>query len=178
MSRSVRLILTALVLTVAAVGYEYPVLLFRGNARISGGPGIGYTIKMGAIPFNRQGEYVFHFRRIPDGVMSLELYAEGKTDANRKELTSPRTIIESSLVDDNGTVVCSFSGSPSEGQSGQTWALMSAYWGAAFWNWSCTHISVRHSSSYTLTLRVKDIDPNTPEIRLLPMLKSDGHVWS
>lgn len=170
-------ILMAAAVVVAVVVYEYPVLRFRGNARIWGGPVFGYTVKMRAIPFNHPGEYLFHLRGIPDGTMSLLLFVEGGADRDDHELTKPHTIIESLLVDGNGNIVCNFAGPPSEGQSGHTWALMSAYWGAAFWNWSCTHITLTHSTSYVLSLRVKDVDPSTPSLHLLPMLKSDPDVW-
>jgi hypothetical protein len=108
--------------------------------------------------------------------MSLQLYVEA-VGASRPELTRPRTTIESLLTDDHGRIVCNFSGMPAEGQTDRTWVLMSGGTQAAFWNWSCLHMPLEHTESYTLTIRVKDVDGNTPAIRLLPTIESDHAVW-
>jgi len=62
---------------------EYPYLRFRGDAKFSGGPILGYQIKMRPIPFTSRRIH-FHFRGIPDEDMSLLLYAEGKSNENRE----------------------------------------------------------------------------------------------
>jgi hypothetical protein len=51
------------------------------------------------------------------------------------------------------------------------WVLMSRGSEAAFWHWHCVHIPLKSSSSYTLTLRIRDVDQNTPKIDLLPVLE-------
>jgi hypothetical protein len=149
---------------------EYPALRFRGDASFSGGPIFGYSIKMRRIPFYRPGEYVYHLRGLPNEEMSLQLYAEGKSDKDRDELTSLGTTLDAVLSDQNG-VVCQASGKVRNGQNESIWVLMSGGSEAAFWHWHCVHIPLKSSSSYTLTIRISDVDPNTPKINLLPVLE-------
>ncbi len=149
---------------------EYPALRFRGDASFSGGPIFGYSIKMRRIPFYRPGEYVYHLRGLPNEEMSLQLYAEGKSDKDRDELTSLGTTLDAVLSDRNG-VVCQASGKVRNGQNESIWVLMSGGSEAAFWHWHCVHIPLKSSSSYTLTIRISNVDPNTPKINLLPVLE-------
>jgi hypothetical protein len=169
-------VLTIAVLALLLVAYEFPVLRFHGDARIWGGPGFGYNIKMHDIPVNKLGEYVFHFRGIPNGDMSLQLYAEGKSDQDREELTHLNVTLDAQLVDQNGQVICQGTGMPRDGQNEHIWVVMSGV-EAAFWHWNCVHITLTSSASYTLTLRVHDVDPNAPKIILSPVLESDHAVW-
>lgn len=153
--------------------YEYPAWRFRGDGRISGGPLFGHDVKMSAIPFDQAGEYVFHFRGLPNERMSLQLYAEGKTDRDREELTHLGTALDALLVDHNGGIVCQATGMARDGQNEHVWVVMSSGDEAAFWHWHCVHMPLQSSESYTLTLRISNVDPKTPRIRLLPVLEGD-----
>jgi len=62
------------------------------------------------IPFHRAGEYVFHFRGMPNVEMSLQIYADGKGHENRSELTNLNTHLEALLVNQSGVVVCHAAG--------------------------------------------------------------------
>jgi len=172
MSRTKKIVLTVALSIIVLLWFadEYPALRFRGDAKFSGGPILGYQIKMRPIPFNQVGEYVFHFRGVPDEDMSLQLYAEGKSDKNREELTHVDTTLDAFLVDQNGHVECQASGMPREGQNEHIWVVMSGM-EAAFWHWNCVHMPMKPSVSYTLTLRISDVDPKTPHINLLPVLE-------
>jgi hypothetical protein len=96
MSRTKKRVLLVGLTTIALLWLadEYPSLRFRGDAKFSGGPILGYQIKMRPIPFNQAGEYVFNFRGIPNEEMSLLLYAEGKSHENREELTHLDTTLD------------------------------------------------------------------------------------
>ena len=146
---------------------EYPALRFRGDAHFSGGPVLGYSVKMRRIPFYRAGEYVYHLRGLPNEEMSLQLYADGKSEKDRHELTTLGTTLDAVLIDQNG-IVCQASGKIREGQNASIWVLMSDGSEATLWNFHCVHIPLKSSSSYTLTLRIRDVDPNTPKIDLVP----------
>ena len=177
MNKTKKVILTVALsaLGLLFVADEYPFLRFHGDAKFSGGPVFGYEIKMHPIPFNQAGEYVFHFRGIPNENMSLELYVDGKTDENRNELTNLDTTLDALLVDQNNHVISQASGMAREGQNEQIWVLMSGGGEAAFWHWNCVHMPLKPFLSYTLTLRVSNIDPKTPKIQLLPVLEG-GHL--
>jgi hypothetical protein len=172
MSRTKKIALTVTLSIIVLLWFadEYPALRFRGDAKFSGGPVFGYQIKMPPIPFNRAGEYVFHFRGIPNEDMSLQLYAEGKSHENREELTHLDTTLDALLVDQNGNVVCKASGMPRDGQNEHIWVVMSGL-DAAFWHWNCVHMRLKPSVSYTLTLGISNVDPKTPPINLLPVLE-------
>ena len=92
--------------------------------------------------------------------MSLQLYAQGKTDKNREELTHLGTTISALLVDQNSRVVCEGSAMPGDGQNERIWVVR-----------NCVNMPLKPSSTYTLTLRITKIDPNTPKIDLLPVLE-------
>jgi len=166
---------------------EYPALRFRGDGRFSGGPVFGYWIRLKAIPFGQAGEYSFHFRGMPNEEMSLQLYAEGKTHENRSELTNLSTQMEALLVDQSGGVVCHGVGVvPTEGVTCQNckiwtdaeiaarnqreWVLMSGL-DAAYYHVNCLNMKLKPSDSYTLTLRISAVDPNTPRVNLIPTLE-------
>lgn len=172
MSRTKKIGLTVAlsIITLLCFADEYPALRFRGDAKFSGGPIFGYQIKMRPIPFNRAGEYIFHFRGIPNEDMTLKLYAEGKSNDNREELTHLDTTIDALLVDQRGNTVCQASGMPRDGQNEHIWVVMSGM-EAAFWHWNCVDMPLKPSASYTLTLRISNIDHRTPQINLLPVLE-------
>ena len=167
---------------------EYPALRFRGDGQFSGGPVFGYWIRLKAIPFGQAGDYSFHFRGMPNEEMSLQLYAEGKTHENRSELTNLSTQLEALLVDQRGRVVCHGAGVvPKEGglcqdckvwtdeeiaaREQREWVLMSGPHEAAYWHVNCLRLRLNPSDSYTLTLHVNNVDPNTPRINLVPALE-------
>ena len=177
MSKNRSAVLTVTILLIILAAYEFPLLRFHGNAWIWGGPGLGYQIRMRAIPLNQPGVYEFHFRGIPDGDMSLMLYADGKTGENREELTRFQTRIGAVLIDQHGNIICRASTTTGTGQADQIWNLESSYQEAAFWNSNCLNMSLNRSASYTLTLGISDVDPKTPETKLLPVLESDQPVW-
>lgn len=150
---------------------EYPRMRFRGDGQFFGGPVFGYQIKMRPIPFAQPKQYIFHFRGIPDEEMSLQLYAEGKTDENRAELTHLETTLDATLVDQDGHIVCQGSGKPRDGQNEHIWVVMSSGIEAAFWHWNCVHMPLKPDVSYTLALAISNVDPKTPRINLLPVLE-------
>jgi hypothetical protein len=167
---------------------EYPALRFHGDGHFSGGPFFGYWIRLKPIPFHQVGEYVFHFRGMPNEEMSLQLYAEGKGHENRPELTNLNTNLEALLVNEKGGVVCHAAGivpkesepcddckTPTEeelkARFQREWVLMSGPDEAAYWHENCLRMRLRPSDSYTLTLRIQPVDPKTPKINLIPTLE-------
>ena len=156
---------------------EYPALRFRGDGRLSGGPVFGYSVRFRKIPFSVPGEYVSHFRGMPKREMSLQLYVEGKSFDNEAELTHVGTTIEAVLVDKNGELICEGGGSPLVGvgkiddRNPKGWVTMLGGDEAAYWNGNCLRMPLKPSNSYTLTLRIRDIDPKTPKINLIPTLE-------
>lgn len=171
MSRKILIGVVALI-TLLSLADEYPAMRFRGDGRFSGGPVFGYNIEFLKIPFYKPGEYVFHFHGMPHEELILELHAEGKGSNDETELRV-KTVIEASLVDQRGRSFCQASGPPLEhGQNPNGWVLMVAGDEAGYWHWNCGWVQYEPSRSYTLALRIRDVDPKTPKINLIPTLRS------
>lgn len=161
-------------ITVAAVLLiidRYPLLRFRGDGKLSGGPVLGYWIRMRKIPLAETGEYMFHFRGVPNEDMDLQLYAQGISLANGSQIADLKTYIEVSLRDQSGRVICEASGSPSETDRPKKWVTMMGPDEAAYWNENCLRMRLKPSASYSLTIHIRDIDPKTPKIDLIPTLE-------
>jgi hypothetical protein len=180
-------LITILVLPLLLVfADEYPALRFRGDGQFSGGPVFGYWIRLKAIPFGQAGEYIFHFRGMPNEGMSLQLYTDG--EYGRSALTNLSTQLEAVLTDQKGRVVCAGAGLvPKEGEPcddckiptdkeiearrQKEWVLMSGPNEAAYWHVNCLNMRLKPADFYTLKLRVLAVDPKTPHINLIPTLE-------
>jgi hypothetical protein len=130
-----------------------------------------------SIPFDEPGEYAFHFRLTHTREMTLLLDVVGsKGEPDRPELTHLWTIIEVTLINHAGHTVCQAAGSPTVGISSTDWVLRTTQGGAAFWHQGCGEIKLKRSESYTLKLRIRDVDPKAPRLRLTPILeRSDDY---
>jgi hypothetical protein len=42
---------------------------------------------------------------------------------------------------------------------------------AAYWHENCLRMRLKPTDSYTLTLRIRNLDPKTPKINLIPTLE-------
>jgi hypothetical protein len=186
-SGRIALIIVLAIPLILLVADEYPALRFRGDGHFTRGPVFGYWIRLRPIPFNQPGEHVFHFRGMPNEEMSLQLYAEGKSNDNRSELTNLGTQLEAVLVDQNGRVMCEATGivprenepcdpcniptdKEIEARRQREWVLMSGI-EAVYWHENCLRVRLKPSDSYTLTLRIQNVDPKTPRINLIPTLE-------
>jgi|SRR5579859_4606690 len=129
-----------------------------------------------SFPLDQPGEHVFHFRQAQNGEMTLLLHVEGAGEQNRSELTGLRTILGVTLVDSVGQIVCQAVGSPKEGISTDSWVLGTSRGEAAFWHRGCSEVKLKRHKYYTLTVRLRDVDPNTPRIKVTPILEpSDNY---
>jgi hypothetical protein len=125
-----------------------------------------------SFPLDQPGEHVFHFRQAQGGEMTLFLEVEGRRgERDREELTHLGLTIEVSLVDHSGHTVCHAVGSPSDGVSNDHWVVKASHDDAAFWHRGCTEVKLKRSESYTLTVRLRDVDPKTPKIKATPIFE-------
>ena len=105
--------------------------------------------------------------------MTLLLEVEGPRhgERDRQELTHLGLTIEVKLIDHNGRIVCQAIGSPNDGMSNDHWVVAMGHGEAAFWHRGCTEIKLKRSESYTLTVGLRDVDPNTPKIKATPIFE-------
>jgi hypothetical protein len=116
---------------------------------------------------------VFHFRQAQKGEMTLLLQVEGPRHGERarQELTHLELTIEVTLINHNGRTVCHAIGSPSDGTSNDHWVVAIGHGEAAFWHRGCAEIKLKRSEPYTLTVRLRNVDPKTPKIKATPIFE-------
>jgi hypothetical protein len=126
---------------------------------------------------DQPGEHVFHFRLAHSGEMTLLLEIEGAGgEADREKLAHLRMTIEAVLVNHNERNICRAVGSPRDGVTIDNWVVRASKDEVAYWHQKCAEIKVKRSESYTLTVRVRDVGPNTPKIRAIPIFeRSDNY---
>jgi hypothetical protein len=161
----------------AVLVWVYPPLTFHGDGRMSGVPIIGYWIRFRPVPFYQPGEYVFHFRGTPNDEMTLQLHVKGKTGKDEAELTQLGTTLQAVLVDQKGRVICQVGGTPKlepgkrSDNNPNYWILTTPDGDAAYYHWNCAGVRLHRIDSYTLTIRIQDVDPKTPKTDLIPVLE-------
>lgn len=130
------------------------------------------------IPLDQPGNYEFHFRQPHRREMTLMLEVDlTEGEARRVALTHLRTAIEVSLTDHSGRRVCDARATPTEGMTEDHWVLQTSANEAAFWHFGCREIKLKRSERYTLKIRIRDVDPNTPKIRLTPTFQRSDDFW-
>lgn len=145
-------------------------------ARPAAVPGTNEYTELRSFPLDRPGEHVFHFRQDQKGEMTLLLKIEGSTgEPDRQELTHLRTTVEVILLNHTGRTVCQAVGSPGDGVSTDNWVLKTSRGEAAFWHRSCAEIKLKRSESYTLTVRLRNVDPKTPKIEATPIFERSNN---
>jgi hypothetical protein len=165
-------LLIAMVLTYVAPG-------IRSSTQPASMPETHEYTDLQSFPLDQPGEHVFHFRQAQKGEMTLLLEVEGSRhgERNREELSHLALTIEVTLVNREGHTVCHATGTPSGGMSDDHWVVRMGHGEAAFWHRGCAEIKLKRSESYTLTVGLRDVDPETPKIKATPLFeRSDNYV--
>ncbi len=125
---------------------------------------------------DQPGEHVFHFRQTHSREMTLLLEVQGSThEPDRQRLTHLQITIEATLLNHSGRTICHAAGSPSEGVTTDNWVLRTGHGEAAFWHKGCSEFKLKRSD-YTLTIRIRNVDPNTPKVAVTPAFeRSDNY---
>ncbi len=155
---------------------SYRITEYRGDGKITDAGTwnyLRYRIELSQIPFFESGVYQFNLAGLPSGKMTLTLDSTGKTEKNRVQLTRLKTRIEATLLDDAGHTVCRAFGIPSDGIRENAWNLSSSDISAAFYNHSCVDIDIHRPRSYTLAVRLTEVDPDSPRAYLVPLSRAE-----
>ena len=132
-----------------------------------------YKVRLGEIPFSKEGDYMFLFYGLPNEEMWLQMYVEGKTDSDRDILENLSTRFDAEIRIKDGDVICTASGMPS-GTASDRWVLMSSIMSAAFWHNKCLKLYMKTNTEYQLNIIISEIDESTPEAMLNVMLEGGG----
>ena len=110
--------------------------------------------------------------------MNLLLKLDVTVDESRRgALERLQTVIDVSIADHSGRSLCRAAGSPAKGLTKDGWVLTTSAHEAAFWHFGCSEIKLKRSESYTLKIRIRDVDPSTPKIKLTPTFQLSNDFW-
>jgi hypothetical protein len=81
-----------------------------------------------------------------------------------------------SLTDGSGRVVCKAQGKLSDAESGNqsSWVLASSESRAYFWHMHCLDLPISRFRTYTLTVRVAEVDASSPNYSVVAVLRGGG----
>jgi len=133
-----------------------------------------YRVTMARVPLNQPGEYRYRFRRLPaikDMGFQLKVVGEGRD--HLQGLEKLKTKIEVNLTDSAGKEVCSAAGSLRPQGNDSKWVILSDGY-SVIYSLNCFHLSIRRRAAYTLLIRVEDVDPDSPNALITPMLEGGG----
>jgi len=159
---------------------------FEGDGRLSylGPFRPSYRLVLPAIPLDKSATYRYRFRGIPsENDMNLTLYIVGKgyvayDSKDWQELENLKTVIEVTIMDGAG-IVCSASatpgGRPYPPGDTQLWVLTGGRFSEpGYWHKNCIHFKTVRRQAYNLVIRIKDVDPRSPKVALVPKLEGGG----
>jgi hypothetical protein len=133
-----------------------------------------YRISMARVPLNQPGEYRYRFRRLPAVEdMNFQLKVIGERRDDLQKLEKLKTKIEVNLTEGDGKDVCSATGSLRPSGNDPKWVILSDGY-SVIYSVDCLHFSTRLRRSYTLQIRIKDVDPDSPNAPMTPMLEGGG----
>jgi hypothetical protein len=149
---------------------------FKGDGKMSylGPFAPSYRIVMAQIPLNRPGDYRYAFTRLPaveDMGIIFKVAAQNRTGLG--DLAKSNTALELSFLDEKGNKVCSASGTLGATGQAQKWVVLSDGY-SILYNVDCIHFSTRFGTSYTLVIRMKNIDPHSSQVPATPMFEGGG----
>jgi hypothetical protein len=135
-----------------------------------------YHAQIGYVELDKPGEYRFTLHGLPQEHMWLQFDVMGATLSDEPELRSLSTSLNTTLLDASGNPVCSASG-----QLSDKWRLSVSADHASFWNRGCAPSNdsfdgfpVSRSTTYTLTVKVDHVNPHSPKLVAIPVLKGGG----
>jgi hypothetical protein len=136
-----------------------------------------YHAYIGKVELPLAGEYRFTVRGLPSTTLALELQAANATQDDRMELTSLTTQVAVSISDSSGRELCKATGRLSDATTRglNSWVLASSSTDASFWHPSCQGMPFSRFKTYTVTARLSDVDPHSPQRGLMLLLQGGGN---
>jgi hypothetical protein len=173
-------VLTAL--TVVVLFVPHSVWSYRGPGTMRDYGVLGYPRYELKLPSMSVGDKYrsFSFTGVPSEEMSLELYVVGTTIERLTPLTKWHAQITAQLFEEATPlmprrVLCSATGSPSEGQRDGRWVVTGSSIHAALWHAECLRIPMSKERRYTLTLEIAGADSSSLARVLVPTFEGGGY---
>jgi hypothetical protein len=131
-----------------------------------------YYAQIGRLPMWKAGEYQFRLRGLPPGPLELALPVLEATDADRAVLSSLSTIVSVTITDSSGNQMCTAKGRLRV-STDDPWILFPH--STTFWHPRCTNIRTSRFRSYIVNVAVSDVDPRSPSLNLMLVLRGGGN---
>ena len=152
---------------------------FQGgvNMRVSGSwfsP--RYRAELRPVSLNTPGEQQYALSGLPSDTFTLNLLIDSSQPEARSATARVQTRLTVQLTDDTGNKLCSADGVIGGGQHiwDSAWILATSPSWAYLWSPSCRDMPIRRGTGYQLTIRVADVDPSSPKVDLIPILRGGG----
>ena len=133
------------------------------------------------LPLDKAGKQTYTFQGLPKDAMTVLFEVEPFDFHELERVKSLNTILTVELLDNRGNLVCSGSGSLSESLRGMAdknhdhWVLANGGGSTEFWRYACTSIKFQRDRTFTLILRLDNIDPRTPPgLSITPWIHGGG----
>lgn len=171
-------VLFACGLTIWGIGYH--TWEFKGGESIRDSGFFSYPryhALLGRLPLWKAGKYQFNVRGMPPDPMSLVLDVLDATHADRGDLTSLSTLVNVTITDLSGKMLCTANGQlvGTERPGFASWVLASSVDEAYFWHPACREFPVSSSRAYLVNLTVSDVDPRSPHRTVVVILEGGGN---
>ena len=168
-----------LILPFAWMKFRYHLSEFQGGESIrNNGSWLfpRYRAQLRAVSLNVPGEYEYVLSGLPTETFSLTFSIDGTDQNSNREVGRLRTMV-GVTVTGQGKELCSAYGTlaSSRSQYDGTWILAQSANSAYFWTPRCTELPFRRGKQYHLKVRVDSIDPNSPKVDLIPILRGGGN---
>lgn len=135
-----------------------------------------YRAEIGELPLWEGGSHTFSVKGLPPGPLDFGFDIKGTNENDRALLTSLATSLDVLIADGSGKSICRASGRLSNSSSGNRsgWVLASYESRSEFWHSNCLELPISRFRTYTLTVRLTDVDPRAPHKSAVVVLKGGG----
>jgi len=136
-----------------------------------------YRAQLRTISLNAPGEFQYALSGLPTETFSLTFSIVSAQQNTNRDVGRLRTVVGVTFTDDQGKKLCSASGSleSSRNSYNSTWIVASSATSAYFWTPACTQLAIHRGERYQLQVRVDSIDPDSPKVDLIPILRGGGN---
>lgn len=169
-----------LVLLLGIWVFGYHLFEFRGGMGIHDSGFLSYPryhAELGRVALWKPSENTFTVRGLPPNQLDLVLQVLDATQQDVPELSDLSTVISISIVDSSGKELCTASGSLSDAKKRGVggWVLTSSSTTAAFWHPRCQQLPISRFKTYTVRVRISDVDARSTQRTIIPVLQGGGN---
>jgi hypothetical protein len=136
-----------------------------------------YRAELAPVPLNVAGDHEYALSGLPSESFSLNLLVDSHQDETRRAAANLRTRLQVVLTDNAGNTLCSADGPIAGGGNmwDSTWIVASSATSAYLWSPKCRQMDTSRNKRYQMKIHVDDVDPSSPRVDLIPILRGGGN---